>query len=71
MTPKRLRGHCGARCRDGHRCLAPPVWDSMMDRPRNGRCRMHGGLSTGPRTPEGLARAIAAARRRPRRRRTP
>ncbi|MGE0165605.1 MAG: HGGxSTG domain-containing protein [Dongiaceae bacterium] len=27
---------------------------------RNGRCRMHGGLSTGPRTPEGLARARRA-----------
>ncbi|WP_445928372.1 HGGxSTG domain-containing protein [Methylobacterium sp. CB376] len=23
----------------------------------NGRCRMHGGASTGPKTPEGLARA--------------
>jgi hypothetical protein len=23
----------------------------------NGRCRVHGGLSTGPRTPEGLARS--------------
>jgi hypothetical protein len=23
----------------------------------NGRCRMHGGASTGPRTPEGLARS--------------
>ena len=23
---------------------------------RNGRCRMHGGKSTGPRTPEGLER---------------
>jgi hypothetical protein len=22
----------------------------------NGRCRMHGGLSTGPRTPEGIER---------------
>jgi hypothetical protein len=29
----------------------------------NGRCRMHGGRSTGPRTPEGLAR-LAAARTR-------
>jgi hypothetical protein len=28
---------------------------------RNGRCRMHGGMSTGPTSPEGLAR-IAAAR---------
>ena len=26
----------------------------------NGRCRMHGGRSTGPRTPEGLARLAAA-----------
>ena len=26
----------------------------------NGRCRMHGGASTGPRTPEGLARIVAA-----------
>lgn len=24
---------------------------------RNGRCRMHGGASTGPRTPEGLTRS--------------
>jgi hypothetical protein len=23
----------------------------------NGRCRMHGGASTGPRTPEGLAKS--------------
>jgi hypothetical protein len=27
---------------------------------RNGRCRMHGGKSTGPRTPEGLERLRAA-----------
>jgi len=27
---------------------------------RNGRCRMHGGKSTGPRTPEGLARSRRA-----------
>ena len=27
---------------------------------RNGRCRMHGGASTGPRTPEGLARSRRA-----------
>jgi hypothetical protein len=26
----------------------------------NGRCRMHGGASTGPRTPEGLARSRRA-----------
>ncbi len=28
----------------------------------NGRCRFHGGASTGPRTPEGLARSKAARR---------
>jgi hypothetical protein len=27
---------------------------------RNGRCRMHGGKSTGPRTPEGLERTRRA-----------
>jgi hypothetical protein len=27
---------------------------------RNGRCRVHGGLSTGPRTPEGLERSRRA-----------
>jgi hypothetical protein len=27
---------------------------------KNGRCRMHGGKSTGPRTPEGLARSRRA-----------
>ena len=29
----------------------------------NGRCRLHGGASTGPRTPEGLAHSKAARRR--------
>jgi len=27
----------------------------------NGRCRLHGGLSTGPRTPEGIERIRQAA----------
>ncbi|TAK33216.1 MAG: hypothetical protein EPO40_00605 [Myxococcaceae bacterium] len=43
---------CGARCRDGHPCKAATMlWRS--------RCRMHGGASTGPRTPEGKAKALA------------
>ncbi len=48
-----MRPHCcGARTRAGGRCgqLAMP----------NGRCRFHGGLSTGPRTVEGLERLRAA-----------
>ena len=43
---------CGARTRAGCPCRAPAM--------ANGRCRMHGGRSTGPRTPEGLARLAAA-----------
>jgi hypothetical protein len=39
---------CGACTRAGGCCRQPAM--------ANGRCRMHGGLSTGPRTPEGLAR---------------
>ena len=61
-TPKRARQRCGARTRSGAPCQAPAVWDRERNRPRNGRCRMHGGLSTGPRTPEGRARALANLR---------
>jgi len=43
---------CGARTRAGGCCRQPAM--------KNGRCRMHGGLSTGPRTAEGLARARRA-----------
>jgi hypothetical protein len=62
--PKSERGHCGAHCRSrgGAPCLAPPVWDKLKDQPRNGRCRMHGGLSTGARTEEGRARQAAGTR---------
>jgi hypothetical protein len=63
-TPKRLRPRCGARCRNGRRCQAPVVRDADMNAPRNGRCRLHGGRSTGPRTPEGRRRIGEAARQR-------
>ena len=62
--PRRKRPLCAARCRDGHACRARAVWDDDRDRPRNGRCRVHGGLSTGPKTAEGKARIAAANRRR-------
>ena len=58
IIPKRLRLRCGAKCRDGHACRAPAVWDYTRNRPKNGRCRMHGGLSTGPKTPEGKRRSF-------------
>jgi hypothetical protein len=47
---------CGAKARTtGCPCRAPAM--------PNGRCRMHGGTSTGPRTPQGMARMIAALTR--------
>ena len=55
---------CGARCRDGHPCQAKAAWDETRCYVRNGRCRLHGGLSTGPRTRAGKRRVGAAARRR-------
>jgi len=39
---------CGAKNRRGMLCRAPAM--------RNGRCRLHGGLSTGPKTWEGIER---------------
>jgi hypothetical protein len=62
---------CGARCRDGHPCQARAAWNEDRTAPRNDRCRMHGGLSTGPRTPEGKRRVGEAARQRVRMRRSP
>src|SRR5271165_2683832 len=47
-----LAPRCGAKARSGNPCRAPAM--------ANGRCRMHGGNCTGPRTPEGKARMIAA-----------
>jgi hypothetical protein len=43
---------CGAKTRRSKACQAPAM--------PNGRCRMHGGASTGPRTAEGLARSRRA-----------
>jgi hypothetical protein len=43
---------CGAKTRRGTPCKGPAM--------ANGRCRMHGGTSTGPRTPEGLERCRMA-----------
>ena len=61
---KRERPRCGTRRRDGSRCQAPPVWDKRRYRPVNGRCRMHGGLSTGPKTEEGRRRIAESNRTR-------
>ena len=53
LGPAHSLQSCGARTRRGTLCQKPPL---------NGktRCRLHGGLSTGPRTAEGKARIVAA-----------
>ena len=47
---------CGAKTRKGTPCRCKPL--------KNGRCKYHGGMSTGPRTPEGRRRIAEAQRRR-------
>lgn len=50
--PRYLRGlTCGAIKKNGKPCR-------MTTLGANGRCKFHGGASTGPRTPEGRARAL-------------
>lgn len=43
---------CGARKKDGAQCWA-------MTEPGRNRCRFHGGRSTGPRTVEGMRKALS------------
>ncbi|RKK03324.1 hypothetical protein EBE87_25900 [Pseudoroseomonas wenyumeiae] len=52
MDPARASKRCQAKTRSGGECQGPAM--------PNGRCRMHGGMSTGPRTAEGMARMRAA-----------
>ena len=62
---KKNRPLCGAKCRsrNGRSCKAQVVVNSKTGKPINGRCRMHGGLSTGAKTQEGKDKSRAAARR--------
>jgi len=62
-TRRRDRPRCGAMTRKGTPCRAPVVWDKERDRPRNGRCKLHGGLSTGAKTEEGRRRQREGIRR--------
>jgi len=49
--PEELRGMtCGAKTRAGTPCKQKVIYE-------NGRCKFHGGLSTGPRTKRGKRRA--------------
>lgn len=50
--PHATNGRCNAKTRSGAKCKSFPM--------KNGRCRMHGGKSTGPKTKEGLERSRRA-----------
>lgn len=52
-APKR----CGAKTRKGTPCRAKPL-------PGKRRCKFHGGMSTGPKTPEGKAQISKSQRKR-------
>jgi len=54
--PKQVKPVCGARNRSGQPCQSKKLL-------RGGKCKFHGGMSTGPKTPEGLARCAEAGRR--------
>lgn len=62
--PDDLRGlACGAKTRAGTPCKRKDIY-------ANGRCKFHGGLSTGPTSAEGLARAALNGKM-PKRKRSP
>ena len=48
--------------RKGTPCQAPAVWNQVVDKAKNGRCKLHGGMSTGARTEAGRE-AIRASNR--------
>ena len=50
---RRAKRVCGARKKTGERCRSKLLL-------RGSKCKFHGGLSTGAKTPEGKARSIAA-----------
>ena len=62
--PKTERAKCGATTRRGTPCAAPVVWGK-------GRCRLHGGCSTGPKTEAGRQAIAESNRRRAKQRQEP
>ena len=55
---------CGAKTRKGTPCKRKDIFMS-------GRCLLHGGLSTGPKTPEGRAKCAANGQNPKRKKQTP
>jgi len=64
IPPELVGLTCGAKTRAGTPCKRKDLYAS-------GRCPLHGGLSTGPTTPEGKARAAENGRKPKRNKRTP
>jgi hypothetical protein len=60
---KRELPRCGAKTRAGSPCQLRAYREPITRRIVNGLCRLHGGLSSGPKTPAGRA-AIAESNRR-------
>src|SRR5262249_17253060 len=52
-----VRANAAPRCRARSKRTGKPCRGAAM---ANGRCKVHGGKSTGPRTPEGLERSRRA-----------
>ena len=52
-----LKANAAPRCGARPKRTGKPCWGAAMP---NGRCKLHGGKSTGPRTPEGLERSKRA-----------
>ena len=54
MLNRNAMPKCGAKARQANHqpCKQPAM--------KNGRCRLHGGFSTGPKTPEGKLRSATA-----------
>ena len=57
LSNKSPNQRCGARTRKGTPCRCKPL-------PGKRRCKFHGGMSTGPKTPGGRERIAEAQRRR-------
>ena len=58
------RRYCGAKTRKGTPCKQLGIYE-------NGRCKLHGGLSTGPTTEEGKRRSALNGLKPKQKKRTP
>lgn len=62
--PRKKLGTCNAKTRRNTLCQAPPVRNKNTGKPVNGRCKLHGGKSIGPKTEAGREAIRESNRRR-------